>query len=218
LVKARGNQAAGKTAPFSNRQERSMLDSLIPVLAVIGTAAIAFLVYVARLPGAFRVERSAQINAPAEVLFPLINNLAGFNRWNPFAKADPDATISYDGPESGVGAAYDWRGKRSGAGRMQITTSAPSKVTMALDFSKPFVAHNTAEFTLVPHGEATTVTWAMTGTRPFSHKLMGTLFSMDKMVGGEFAKGLADLKAMTEKQSTSRADSTPAPAQNGDQP
>ena len=176
-----------------------MLDFIVPALAVIGALAVAFLIYVAMLPSEFRIERSAEIRAPAEAVFPMINDLRGFNSWNPFSKADPEANITYSGPASGVGAAYDWAGKKSGAGRMQIATSTPSKITMALDFNKPFVANNFAEFTLAPHGAATTVTWAMTGTRPFSHKLMGTLFNMDKMVGGEFAKGLENLKLMAEK-------------------
>ncbi len=176
-----------------------MSDIIVPALAVIGALAIAFLVYVALQPSEFRIERSAEIQAPAETLFPLINDLRGFNRWNPFAKADPDVNIVYSGPASGVGAAYDWTGKKSGAGRMQIATSTTSKVTMALDFNKPFVAHNVAEFTLAPRGTATAVTWAMTGRRPFSHKLMGAICNMDKMVGGEFAKGLSNLKAMAEK-------------------
>ena len=120
-----------------------MLDIIIPALAV------AFLIYVAMQPSDFRIERTAEIQAPAETVFPLINDLRGFNRCNPFAKSDPDVKIEYSGPATGVGAAYDWSGKKSGAGRMQIATSAPSKVTMALDFNKPFVAHNTAEFTLV---------------------------------------------------------------------
>ena len=156
-------------------------------------------IHVAMLPSEFRIERTQEIKAPTDALFSLINDLREFNRWNPFAKSDPTVKIDYSDPASGVGAAYDWAGKKSGAGRMQIATSTPSKVTMALDFSKPFAAHNIAEFTLVAHGAATAVTWAMTGTRPFSHKLMGTLFNMDKMVGGEFAKGLANLKAIAEK-------------------
>ena len=176
-----------------------MLDIVVPALAVIGALAVAFLVYVAMLPSDFRIERTAEIQASPETLFPFINDLRGFNRWNPFAQADPAVKLDYSGPASGVGAAYDWSGKKSGAGRMRIATSTPSRVTMALDFSKPFEAHNTAEFTLAPQGAATAVTWAMTGKRPFSHKLMGTIFNMDKMVGGEFAKGLAGLKAMVEK-------------------
>ena len=176
-----------------------MIDTIVPVLAVVGALAIAFLVYVAMKPDDFRIERTLAIQAPAEAIFPLINDLHKFNGWNPFALADPAVTMTYSGPANGVGAAYEWNGRKSGAGRMQIAEAvAPSKVKMRLDFNKPFVANNVAEFTLAPSGAATAVTWAMTGRRPFSHKLMGTIFNMDKMVGGEFAKGLVTLKAMAE--------------------
>ena len=180
-----------------------MLDIIVPALAVIGLLAIAFLIYVAMQPSEFRIERSLAIQAPADAIFPLIDDLHRFNSWNPFAKSDPQVKLTYSGPSNGIGAAYDWIGKKSGAGRMQIAEVVPSsKVRMRLDFNKPFVANNVAEFTLVPRGTATTVTWAMTGRRPFSHKLMGTIFNMDKMVGGEFAKGLVNLKAMAERTTT----------------
>jgi carbon monoxide dehydrogenase subunit G len=182
-----------------------MLDTLIPILAVIGALAVAFLIYVALQPSEFRIERTAEISAPTEKIFPMINDLHQFNTWNPFAEADPSVELTYSGPASGVGAAYVWSGKKSGAGQMRIATSAPSsKVTMNLDFTKPFAASNIADFTLVPRGGSTAVTWAMTGRRPFSHKLMGTIFNMDKMVGGEFAKGLADLKSAVENSAARR--------------
>jgi hypothetical protein len=178
-----------------------MFDIFTIILTVIGTAAFAFLIYVSRQPSEFRIERTVEIGAPAEDIFHMINDLRRFNTWNPFAKADPASAITYSGPVHGVGAAYDWSGSRSGAGRMQIATSMPSsKVTANLDFLKPFAANNIAEFTLVPRGPSTAVTWAMTGRRPFFQKCIGTIFNMDKMVGGEFAKGLADLKVMAERR------------------
>ena len=177
-----------------------MLDTLTSILAVIGVLAVAFVIYVAVQPAEFRIERTAEIGAPADKIFPLINDLRQFNTWNPWAKADPSTEITYSGPASGAGAAYAWSGRKSGAGRMQVAISEPSsKVTMNLDFTKPFAASNKAEFTLASHGASTHVTWAMTGRRPFSHKLIGTCFNMDKMVGGEFEKGLASLKAMVER-------------------
>lgn len=175
------------------------MDYLVPAIALAGVMIATFLIYLAMLPSAFRIERTAEIRAPAATIFPLINDLRNFNRWNPFTQSDPDANIDYSGPESGVGAAYDWSGTRSGAGRMKIATSRPaSQVTMNLDFKRPCDAQNIAEFTLLPSGTSTAVTWAMTGNRRFVHKLMGTLFKMDKMVGGEFSKGLNALKAMAE--------------------
>jgi len=177
-----------------------MLDTLTTILAAIGVLAVAFLIYVALQPAEFRIERTTEIGATADKIFPLIDDLRQFNTWNPFAKADPSVELTYSGPTSGAGAAYTWIGQKSGAGQMKIETSVPSsKVTMNLNFTKPFAAQNMAEFTIVPRNAASVVTWAMTGRRPFSHKFMGTIFNMDKMVGGEFAKGLASLKAIIEK-------------------
>jgi hypothetical protein len=167
---------------------------------IIIVAAIALLLVVAALqPAAFRVERTAVVNAPPDRVYPLINDLRGFNSWNPFLKMEPEAAVVYSGPAQGKGAAYDWEGKKTGKGRMEITdTSAPSRVIMRLEFIKPFAAVNTAEFTVNGRNGASEVTWAMTGHKSFMPKLMGLFFSMDKMVGGSFAAGLADLKAKVE--------------------
>ena len=107
---------------------------------------------------------------------------------------------SLSGSASGVAAAYDWTGKKSGAGRMQVATSEPwSKVTMDLDLTKSFVANNKTEFTVASRETSTKVTWAMTGScGSYFRKLMGTIFNMGKMVDGEFAKGLASLKMMVQ--------------------
>lgn len=170
------------------------------IVTVVLIAIIAFLVYVAMKPSTFRIERSARIRASSETLFPFINDLHEFNRWNPFAQGDAELKIDYSGPQSGTGAAYSWVGSnKSGAGRMEITDSNPtSRVAIKLDFSKPFEAHNQVEFTLRPDGADTLVTWTMSGVNPFFHKLMGTVFNMDKMVGGQFDKGLATLKGLAE--------------------
>ena len=83
---------------------------------------------------------------------------------------------------------------------MEILESVPnSKLTIKLDFSKPFEAHNTAEFTLDPQGGATRLTWAMHGPSPYFSKLMQVFMSMDSMVGKDFETGLANLKAIAEK-------------------
>jgi hypothetical protein len=74
----------------------------------------------------------------------------------------------------------------------------PAKLTIKLDFFKPFEAHNTAEFLVEPKGNATAVTWAMFGPSPFMVKVMGIFCDMDKMVGKDFETGLANLKAAAE--------------------
>ena len=108
--------------------------------------------------------------------------------------------IVYSGPDRGTGAAYEWDSTgRAGKGRMTVVESQTARrVVMRLEFLKPFTATNTAEFSLVSEGAVTSITWAMTGTCGFIHKLCGLVFNSDKMVGGEFEKGLASLKQRVE--------------------
>ena len=113
---------------------------------------------------------------------------------------DPNLTRRYSGAESGQGAVYDWEGnKKVGKGRMEIRKVVPpSSVVITLDFMEPWAAHNTAEFTLTPAAGATDVVWAMHGPNLFMTKLMGVFMSMDKMVGKDFERGLANLKQAAE--------------------
>ena len=153
-----------------------------------------------RAPTHFRVTRTAVIKAPAAKIFALIDDLRSFNNWNPYERKDPGVKGTYSGPARGVGAAYAWSSRKVGAGRMEITASeAPNKLTMQLDFLKPFKARNTAEFTLQAQGDKlTVVSWAMHGPSPYLAKLIGVLVNMDTMIGKDFEVGLAHLKALTE--------------------
>ncbi len=171
------------------------------ILMFLAAALAALLLYVATRPDAFRVERTIAIAAPPETVFPLIADLRAFNTWNPFSQQDTDLQVDYRGPPSGVGAGYDWKGKKAGAGSMDVTEAVvPAHVAMDLHFTKPMVANNIVVFTITPAQGGVHVTWAMTGTYGFIQKLFGLLFNMDKMVGGEFAKGLANLKRIAEGQ------------------
>ena len=170
-------------------------------LLLIFAAAIAvLLVYAAFKPDTFRLSRSATIAAPPDKVFALVADLRQFNRWNPFAKIDPQIVMTYDAVTAGVGGAYAWKGPQAGAGRMQITEAVPAqRVTARLDFTKPFEARNVVDFTLQPQGTGTTVTWAMHGPMPYLNRLVTVFFDMDKTVGKDFEAGLANLKALAEQ-------------------
>ena len=183
---------------------------IIGIVAGIGVLAIiALLVYAATFPDTFQVQRTQRINASPDKIFPLINNMHGMNTWNPFSEADPEIKITYTGPESGKGARYEWTGNsKVGQGSIEIIDVAtPSRVALKLDMLKPMEGHNRVVFTLAPNGPgtdvstdvSTDVTWAMTGERPFIGKIMDAVFNMDRMVGGQFEKGLAKLRAIVEK-------------------
>jgi uncharacterized protein YndB with AHSA1/START domain len=147
---------------------------------------VGILIAAALKPNEFRVERSIVINAPAEKIFPLMNDMRAFSTWSPYEKLDPAMKRNYSGPANGVGAAYEWEGdKHVGHGRMEIThVTPPTSVVI-----KPEG----------PQKEMTTVTWAMFGPAPYMSKVMSLFFSMDSMVGTQFEEGLENLKQLAEK-------------------
>ncbi|MET3597864.1 MULTISPECIES: SRPBCC family protein [Mesorhizobium] len=175
-----------------------MLAAILIILVVIIAAV---LIYAATRPNDFVVSRSASIKAPAEAIFPLIDDFKRWPEWSPFEKLDSQMKRTLSGTASGKGAAYAWEGNsKAGKGRMEITNSVPSSlVSLKLDFEKPFRANNTVDFTLTPSGSGTTVTWAMRGGRPFIAKLMGLFMNFDKLIGKDFEAGLDNLKRATER-------------------
>lgn len=175
---------------------------VIAIIAVVLAAAIALVLILAvSKPATFSVSRVASINAPAERIFPLINDFHQWGSWSPYENRDPAMKRSYDGAASGKGAVYAWDGNKNiGSGRMEIIDSAaPSKVVIKLDFFKPFEAHNTAEFTMVPQGGATSINWQMHGPASFMSKLMQVFINLDRLIGRDFEVGLANLRKVAEQ-------------------
>jgi uncharacterized protein YndB with AHSA1/START domain len=175
---------------------------IIAIVAVVLAIAIAVvLILAARKPDTFRVQRAATVKAPPEKIFPLINDFHQWGTWSPYETKDPAMKRSYSGAERGQGAVYGWEGNKNvGSGRMEILDAqAPSKILIKLDFFTPFEGHNTAEFTMLPQGDGTNVTWLMHGPSPFIGKIMHVFINMDRMVGKDFEIGLANLKRLAEK-------------------
>jgi len=155
---------------------------------------------VASRPSDYRVARTTTINAPATLVFAQVNDFHQWDAWNPWGKMDPAMKQTYEGAPAGVGAAYTWDGNKNvGAGRMTIIESRPSDlIRVRLEFLKPFKGTSVAEFTFRPDGERTVVTWSMTGDNNFVAKAIHMVVNMDRMIGGNFEKGLADMKAAAE--------------------
>lgn len=172
-----------------------MLKTILIVLAVI---VVLFLAVVAMQPSEFRVARTTTISAPASLVFAQVDDFHKWEAWNPWGKIDPAMKQTYEGAPAGAGAIYTWAGNREiGEGRMTITESRPSNlIRIKLEFFKPFAATNDVEFTFKPEGDQTTVTWSMTGKNNFIAKAVHLFMDMDKMVGGQFEKGLASLKSV----------------------
>jgi uncharacterized protein YndB with AHSA1/START domain len=177
-----------------------MFEILAIVAVLLGLAIVVVLILGATKPNTFSVRRATTVNAPAEKIFPVINDFHQWGSWSPYEGKDPAMKRSYSGADRGQGAVYAWDGdKNVGSGRMEILdSSAPSKIVIKLDFFTPFEAHNTAEFTMLPQGGGTNLVWLMHGPAPFMSKLMHLFINIDNMVGRDFEVGLANLKRLAE--------------------
>ena len=163
-------------------------------------AVVVLLAVIATRPATFEVKRTATIAAPAEVVYAQINDLHRWNAWNPFEKGDPSIKLTYLGAQSGVGAAYHYVSEQTGEGRMTVTEVTPNRrVAVRAEFIRPFAATNHIEFTLDPAPTGVAITWAMRGNNNFIGKAIGLFVSVDKMVGTQFEKGLAELKQVAER-------------------
>jgi hypothetical protein len=177
--------------------------TLVGVGAVLGVIVIGFVGLAAMQSSDFRVTRSLAMKAPPSTVFQQINDFHAWEAWSPWAKLDPAAKTTFDGPTSGEGASFAWSGNdKVGEGRQTILKSQPDElVQIKLDFERPFKDTCTSEFTVKPDADQTLVTWSMYGKRGFVGKCMGLIIDCDKIIGPDFEKGLASMKAIVESAS-----------------
>jgi uncharacterized protein YndB with AHSA1/START domain len=173
---------------------------LVKILIGLAVLVLALVAIVAVQPSEFRIARTATIAAPAPVVFAQVNDFRKWDAWNPWAKIDPAMKQGYEGATAGKGAVYTWAGNNEvGEGRMTITESRPDElIRIQMEFLKPFQGRSTAEFTFKPEGERTAVTWSMVGEHNFIAKAMHLVMNLDRMVGGNFEKGLDRMRAVAE--------------------
>lgn len=166
-------------------------------MIVVGLAVIVamFAGIVAMQPDEYRIVRSRTIDAPVAKVFPFVNDFHQWESWSPWAKLDPNAKNTFEGPSEGEGAIFSWDGNSEvGTGRMTILESRPDKLVMIkLEFFRPMEGTSTAEFMFQPEGDKTAVTWSMVGRNNFIGKAFCLLMNMDKMLGGQFEEGLANM-------------------------
>jgi hypothetical protein len=169
---------------------------------LLGLAALiaVFLIVVAMQPDEFRVSRSATVAASPDRVFAQVNDFHNWQAWSPWAKLDPNAKATFEGPPAGEGAVFIWAGNNEvGEGRMTVMQSRPSElVLIKLDFVKPMEGTSDVEFTFKPQNNDTVVTWTMSGQNNFIGKAICLIMNQDKMIGGYFEKGLANLKSIVE--------------------
>jgi uncharacterized protein YndB with AHSA1/START domain len=174
---------------------------LLFVLAAVS----GLIAWISLRPDNFRISRAATIDAPPERIYRVINDLHDWPQWSPWSRLDPEQKLTYAGSPLGAGAVCEWSGNNKvGSGRMTIKESSQNeRIRLKLEFFRPMQAVNDAQFDLKPVGETRTeVVWTMTGHNDFMGKAVHAFMNVDKMVGGQFEQGLANLKALMETQPT----------------
>jgi hypothetical protein len=181
-----------------------MLKKLAVVVVVVILALVA---YIVTRPSDLRVSRSRAVSAPPDVVFAHVNDFSKWPTWSPWEKLDPAMKREVSTPAAGTGASYHWAGNdQVGEGRMTITDSQPpQKVTIRLEFIKPWAVTNTSQFDFAPSGTGTNVTWTMTGKNNFMAKAVSAFMDMDAMIGKDFEQGLANLDAATKEAAPAAA-------------
>jgi len=175
---------------------------ILGILTLSLVVIVGLLVVIAMQSEDMKVTRSAMIQASSDKVFAQVNDFHNWDAWSPWAKLDPNMKTTYSGAPSGVGSSYAWTGNDEvGEGKMTITKSQPDQILIDLDFIKPFAAKNLTTFDLKPEGLSTNVTWTMTGKKNFLMKGFCLVMDMDKLVGADFEKGLAQMKTVVESAS-----------------
>jgi len=177
-----------------------MIKKILLIVGVLAVIIAAFAVFVALQPAEFRIERTATIAAPPADVFAQVNDFHKWEVWSPWAKLDPQAKVAFEGAPAGQGAVFTWSGNDDvGEGRMTLAESRPNElVRIQVAFVKPFEGGNISEFAFKPDGPQTAVTWTMSGRNGFIGKAMCLFVDMEKMLGGDMEKGLAQMKSVAE--------------------
>jgi hypothetical protein len=184
------------------------------ILLVVAVVVVAFAVFVATRPAAYRVSRSTTIAAPPTVVYAQVADFHRWDAWSPWAKLDPSMKTTFSGPVAAPGSSYAWAGNdKVGEGRMTIVDARPAqRVLIKLEFLKPFEATSSTEFLFASKSGATQTTWTMEGRNNFAGKLFSVFTDMDKMIGNDFDRGLAQLRIVAEREARASPAPTAAPA------
>ncbi len=187
--------SAGATGPPASKAGKVLRWLGIAIVGVVVLAVVvAFL-----LPRHAIVTRTVEIAAPPSTIYPIVSDLRRFNEWSPWADIDPETVYTFTGPIDGVGQTLNWESKdeRVGSGSMAIAAVEPEKhVDMSIDFGGQGKA--IASLILEPAGAGTNVTWGFDSDLGFNPIARYFGMMMDGMIGPDYEKGLARLKAVAE--------------------
>ncbi len=174
-----------------------MLKKIALTLAAV---LVLVLAYAAVQSPDYVISREITINSTPEKIFPYLNNSKLAESWSPWMELDPQAKMTYSGPDAGPGSKASWDSEgKLGVGGATIIESVPNeRVDLKLEYTKPFEMTQDAQYAIRSDADRSVVSWSVRGKNNFIGRIMCIFMDMDKMVGANFEKGLANLKAKVE--------------------
>ena len=174
------------------------------ILGILGVLLLIFFILGLMGPETYEVERSTMIEASPEAIYPHAQHFEKRLAWYPWSEKDPNAENTIEGKDGTVGAVYKWSGNDEvGKGKQTITELKENEmVKTRLQFIEPMEGYADTYVRLNEAEGGTNVSWSFNGENNFVGRAMSFFMDIDGMLGPEFEKGLASLKAIVEKEAT----------------
>jgi uncharacterized protein YndB with AHSA1/START domain len=169
------------------------------LLAIVVLLAAVLLIGGWLLSPKFSVTRSVLVNAPPARAYALVVDPREWKKWSVWNRRDPAMQITYSGPSAGVGAAWAWKSRSEGDGRMVFAAADPDRRVAYELYFPDFGTTSGGELRFEPEGNATRVSWTMNGDMGSNPLFRWFALFADRMVGKDFDAGLANLKTLAEQ-------------------
>jgi len=168
---------------------------------IVGVIVLIIAGVILTLKGEGHLERSITINAPAEKVFKVVNSFSNNKHWSPWFQIDPDMTVVYSGPKSGVGAKYSWESEdpNVGTGKQEIFEVKENELVNTIMSFGEMTGMYSASFILKRiDGNTTEVTWTYDGSAQATMEKFFIDYMVEPMLGPMYEQGVEDLKTYIE--------------------
>jgi uncharacterized protein YndB with AHSA1/START domain len=177
---------------------------LAKAAGLVFVLALIFIGYVANRDGNFKCERSGEVHALPQEIFPYLSELKLSQAWSPYEKSVGVMTKKYTGTDGAVGSAMEFEGGwRIGSGRIEILRIVPNElVELKLTMGKPFFSEQFIQYNLTPTLDGAVVNLSILGRGGFIGKILSIFIDSEKLIGDQFSLGILNLKHVVESSKT----------------
>ncbi len=174
------------------------------LLKLLGILIIVYLISAFMAQSSYRVERSAEVNAPLTIVYNQLGMLRNWESWSPWKEKDSTLINAYQGTDGQPGSKVSWKGDEeiSGTGEIEFTSvNPPYDINYDLKFTGSPEMISFGSFQLrETSAEKTRVSWLNSGDIPFIIRPMMMFMNMEEMMGPDFERGLAKLDSVCALQ------------------